>query len=192
MPAPNPAALNFLLTRQSRPARLLTAPVPDRDGLLTLLTAAARVPDHGKLVPWRFIVLGRAALDRLAALAQARGVALGIEPEKIAKAVAQYRDSPLAVAVIAAPKSTDRIPAIEQAYSAGAACLSLVNAATAAGWGANWLTGWQVYDPTFLQQGLALGEGESVAGIIHIGTATADPPDRPRPDLSAIVTWAET
>ena len=191
MPQPNPAALDFLLTRRSRPAKTLALPVPDRDALLPLLTAAARSPDHGKLEPWRFIVLTRPALLRLAVLAETRGSALGLAPERIAKGVRQYADAHLAVAVIAAPKPSDTIPVIEQHLSAGAVCLALLNAALAAGWGANWLTGWASHDAEFCTQGLGLAPGEFVAGLIHIGTETAAPPERPRPDLSAIVTWAE-
>jgi len=192
MPQPNPAALEFLLTRRSRPAKTLGLPVPDRTALGPLLTAAARSPDHGKLVPWRFVVLTRPALARLAALAERRGVALGLEPERIAKGVRQYADAHLAVAVVAAPKPSATIPVIEQHLSAGAVCLALVNAALAAGWGANWLTGWAAHDAAFCAEGLGLAEGEFVAGLIHIGTETAAPPERPRPDLSAIVTWAES
>lgn len=191
MPAPNPDALAFLLSRRSRPARTLGPPVPGRAELLTLLTAAARVPDHGKLEPWRFLVLEKPALARLAALAAARGAALGLEPEQVAKGVAQYAEADLAVAVVGVPRETDRIPQIEQTLSAGAVCLSLLNAALAAGWGANWLTGWPVYDAAFRAEGLGLAPGEWVAGVVHIGTETAAPPERPRPDLARIVTWVE-
>ena len=90
MPTPNPAALDFLLTRRSRPAKTLTEPVPDRGTLETLLTAAARTPDHGKLEPWRFIVLGKGAMPRLAQGAQARGEALGLDPEQIIKGRGQF------------------------------------------------------------------------------------------------------
>jgi nitroreductase len=189
MPARNEAALDFLLTRRSRPAKTLTDPVPDRAALVPILTAAARTPDHGKLEPWRFLVLERPALARLAALATARGQALGLDAERIGKGAAQYADSRLAVVVVGSPKPSDKVPAIEQTLSAGAVCLSLLNAALAAGWGANWLTGWPVYDEVFCREGLGLSPGEFVAGTIHIGTETAVPPDRPRPDLARIVTW---
>ena len=189
MPTPNDAALSFLLNRRSRPAKTLTTPVPDRETVRLLLTAAARTPDHGKLEPWRFIVLERDALQRLAELVPARGTALGIDPEKITKAVQQYADAHLAVAVISSPKSSDKIPDIEQVYSAGAVCLALLNAALAAGWGANWLSGWASHDRTFVTDGLGLAPHESVAGLIHLGTETNAPPDRPRPDLDAITTW---
>ena len=189
MSAPDPAVMAFLLNRRSRPAKTLTPPVPSREQLIPILTAAARIPDHGKLEPWRFIVLERAALSRLAALAQRRAGPLDIAPEKIAKGVAQFGDADLAVAVIASPKPSEKIPAIEQTYSAGAACLTLLNAALASGWGANWLTGWASYDREFMRLGLGLEADESIAGFIHIGTQTNAPPARPRPDLDAKVTW---
>ncbi|WP_411890017.1 nitroreductase [Yoonia sp. SDW83-1] len=191
MPAPNPAALDFLLTRRSRPAKTLTAPVPDRPTVETLLTAAARTPDHGKLEPWRFIVLAKPALARLAAMVPDRGAALGIDPDKIAKAQAQYADADLAVAVISAPKPSEKIPQIEQVYSAGAVCLALLNAALAAGWGANWLSGWASHDRDFIRDGLGLADHETVAGFIHLGTETNAPPERPRPDLAQITTWID-
>lgn len=191
MPTPNPAALDFLLTRRSRPAKTLTTPVPDRAELETLLTAAARTPDHGKLEPWRFLVLTRPALARLAAAVPAHAERLGKDAETAAKTTAQFADAHLAVVVVAAPKASDKIPAIEQTLSAGAVCLALLNAALAAGWGANWLTGWAVHDRHFATNELGLAPDEFVAGVIHIGTETAAPPDRPRPDLARVVTWIE-
>ncbi|MGR3322736.1 MAG: nitroreductase family protein [Pseudooceanicola sp.] len=189
MPERNAAALDFLLTRRSRPAKTLTGPAPDRAMLETILTAAARTPDHGKLEPWRFIVLERSALDRLAALAEERGRELGKDEGDIGKAVSQFADSPLGVVVVESPVESEKIPAIEQTYSAGAAALALLNAALAAGWGANWLTGWAAHDPVFTRDGLGLEPGERVVGTVHIGTETSAPPERPRPDLSRIVTW---
>ena len=183
--------LAFLLSRRSHPARTLGLPVPDRPALLPLLTAAARSPDHGKLVPWRFVVLERRSLLRLAVLARERGAAFGLAPERIEKGVRQYADGHLAVAVVASPKPSASIPEIEQHLSAGAVCLALLNAALAAGWGANWLTGWAAHDATFCAEGLGLAPGEFVAGLIHIGTPTTTPSDRPRPDLDQLVTWAE-
>src|SRR5690606_4191852 len=127
--------------------------------------------------------------QRLAALAERRGQALDIDPDQRAKGVAQFADADLVVAVVKCRRPTDRIPETEQILSAGAACLSLLNAALASGWGANWLTGWAVADAEFGRAGLGLAEGEWVAGLIHIGTGTVAPPDRPRPDLDTIVTW---
>ena len=189
MPDRNDAALSFLQTRRSRPAKTLTTPVPDRDTVTMLLTTAARTPDHGKLEPWRFIVLERPALQRLADLVPARGRALGLDPEKVTKMVNQFTMGDLAVAVVSSPKSSDKIPDIEQTYSAGAVCLALLNAALAAGWGANWLSGWASHDRTFVADGLALAPHETVAGFIHLGTETNTPPERPRPDIASITTW---
>jgi nitroreductase len=191
MPTPNPAALEFLLTRRSRPAKTLAAPVPDQTALVPLLTAAARTPDHGKLEPWRFIVLQKPALARLAVMVPARGAALGVDADKITKAQDQFGHADLAVAVICSPKHSDKIPQIEQIYSAGATCLALLNAALAAGWGANWLSGWASHDRIFITDGLGLAAHETVAGFIHIGTEKATPPERPRPDLGAITTWVD-
>ena len=189
MPPKNPDALDFLLTRRSRPAKSLGLPVPDSATLETILTAAARTPDHGKLEPWRFIVLERTALLRLGGLVESHGARLGRDEHDISKARTQYDDAHLAVAVIEVQKPSEKIPSIEQTYSAGAACLALLNAALASGWGANWLSGWPSHDPGFVQEGLGLAAHERVAGLIHLGTERAQPPDRPRPDLSEITSW---
>lgn len=188
----NHEVLDFLQSRRSRPAKTLAGPVPSREQLLPLLTAAARSPDHGKLEPWRFIVLEKAALTRLAELSKLRGPVLGIEPDKIEKGISQYANADLAVAVISVLKPSEKIPEIEQIYSAGAVCLALLNAALAAGWGANWLSGWASHDRGFVEQGLGLQENESVAGFIHIGTETVKPPERPRPNLDSITDWVST
>lgn len=191
MPQVNKAVLDFLHTRRSRPAKLLQAPVPDRAEITTLLTAAGRTPDHGKLEPWRFIVFEKPALARLAQMAATRGSEKGLGDEDIAKGLGQFADSPLCIAVIEVQKPSDKIPAIEQTYSAGAVCLSLLNAALASGWGANWLTGWPAHDAEFRKSALGLAETERVAGFIHIGTASSVPPDRPRPDIGALTTWVD-
>lgn len=191
MPDPNPAALDFLLTRRSRPAKTLATPVPKRAEIERLLTAAARTPDHGKLEPWRFLVLTRPALQRLARAVAPAGQRLGEPAERIAKMERQFAEADLAIAVIASPKPSEKIPEIEQVLSAGAVCLALLNAALASGWGANWLTGWAVHDRAFVAENLGLAPTEFVAGLIHIGTETVAPPERPRPDLSAITAWVE-
>ncbi len=189
MPEINQAAMDFLLTRRSRPAKTLKAPGPDRAALMPLLTAAARSPDHGKLEPWRFVVLQGAALGRMAKAVAEAGARLGKSEEDIVKASSAFSNSPLCVAVIEVQKDSPKIPAIEQTYSAGAVCLALLNAALASGWGANWLSGWASHDRGFLQAALSLAENESLAGFVHIGTEGATPPERPRPDLDAITEW---
>lgn len=191
MPDPNSAALDFLLSRRSRPAKTLVPPVPTREQLRPILTAAARTPDHGKMEPWRFIVVEGAAMARLADLAQARGTALGKAAQDIEKARGQFDQGHLAVAVIEVQKPSDKIPPVEQTYSAGAVCLALLNAALASGWGANWLSGWVSHDRTFCEQGFGLAANESIAGLIHIGTQGSAPPERPRPEIDSITEWRD-
>ncbi len=185
----NPAALEFLQTRRSRPAKTLIAPAPTREELLPILTAAARSPDHGKLEPWRFVVLEKGAMPRLSELTQECGVTLGKTAEEIAKARSQFDMGHLAVAVIEVQKPSEKVPAVEQTYSAGAVCLALLNAALAAGWGANWLSGWQVHDREFCRKAFRLQDNERVAGLIHIATEGTAPPERPRPDVAELTEW---
>jgi len=192
MSASSPEALQFLLSRRSRPAKLLHAPYPDVACVHTILTAATRTPDHGKLEPWRFIVLEGKALTRLADLAVARGQQQDLEPDQIEKARVAFANAGLVIAVVAAPVASVKIPEMEQILSAGAVCLATLNAALADGWGANWLTGWVSRDRAFLAEGLKLEETEFVAGFIHLGTCSQTPPDRPRPDLDRITTWMRT
>src|SRR6056297_2221466 len=191
MPDPNPAALAFLQTRRSRPAKTLGLPVPDRAALRPLITAALRCPDHGKLEPWRLVVLERAALARLAGLVGECGARLGKTEADIAKQAAQFADAHLAVAVILSPRPSDKIPAGEQGHSAACVAYGLLNAALAAGWGANWLTGWASHEAGFAQAALGLGDHERITGFIHIGTETSAPPERPRPDTGALTTWMD-
>lgn len=185
----NEEALRFLLTRRSRPPKTLAAPAPDRAEIATLITAAARVPDHGKLEPWRFVVLEKPALERLADAAAVFAGTHALPEDVAAKGVGQFAQSPLCIAVIAVPRPTEKVPQIEQTLSVGAACLGLVNAALAAGWGAGWLTGWVAHDLRFATPALDLAEGEWVAGLVHIGTETTAPPERPRPETAQLITW---
>lgn len=188
---PRPDVLDFLLSRRSRPVRTLTEPGPTQAQLHVLLTAAVRVPDHGKLEPWRFVVIADGARARVADAVRARAAALGHEPEAAEKAASGFTQGALAVAVVASPKASEKIPEREQALSAGAVCLSLLNAALAAGWGANWLSGWAATDKVFLRETLGLEPREWVAGFIHLGTETVPPPDRPRPDVAALTSWLD-
>ena len=189
MPTPNTAAFDFLASRQSQPAKLFAGPVPTRAELEPILTAALRVPDHGKLEPWRLIVLTRPDMVRLAGMAEARARALGGDAEKIDKGRGQFDRGGVAVVVISSPQDVPKIPQAEQVLSAGALCLGLVNAATAAGWGANWLTGWVSHDVAIVAEAFGCTAGETVAGIVHIGTPGSPAPERPRPDLARVVRW---
>lgn len=189
MPVRNQAAVDFLSARRSRSAKQFTQPVPDRAQVTEILTLATRVPDHGKLEPWRVLVLERPALQRLAGLAEARAVELGGDAEKIAKGRGQYDLGQLAVVVIAAPKTHPKVPRSEQLQSASALCMGLVTVAEAAGWGACWLTGWTAHDAAFAARAFGCVGDETVAGIVHIATPGSDGVERPRPDLDRLVRW---
>lgn len=180
--------LAFLAGRRSRPAKTLRGPGPSAEDLVPLLRIAARSPDHGKLEPWRFVVLGPQARAAWAAATERRGAARTEPEDKLAKAVAMFRDAPAMVAVVAAPVHSDKIPEAEQLLSAGAATYGLLTAALAAGWGANWLSGWMARDRPLLAE-MGLADGEWIAGFVVIGTEGPVPPDRPRPDLDAKVEW---
>ena len=186
----NDEAMAFLLTRRSRSPKILGEPSPTRDDLTPILEAGLRVPDHGALEPWRVIVLERPAMARLAHSLAVRGQEAGLPDEQIAKMRLTFADSPLALVVVLAPVE-GKIPLWEQALSAGAACLGIVNAALASGWGAGWVTGWAASDRGFMEEDLGLAPSESVAGFIHIGTERSAPPERPRPDLARKVAWVD-
>ncbi|MHA3913512.1 nitroreductase family protein [Halovulum sp. GXIMD14793] len=192
MPDPRPEVLDFLLTRRFRPAKTLTGPAPDRAALQPLLQAAARCPDHGMLVPWRFIVLEGAALHRLSQLGAARARALGLADDRVKKTANMFANAPQIVAVVLSPKDSEKVPEVEQVLSVGGVCLGLLNAALAAGWGANWLTGIMAFDRDFLRDGLALADHETVAGYMVIGTEQVTPAERARPDLEAITDRVES
>ena len=185
---PSPEVLAFLATRRSASAQFLTAPGPDAEALAGLLRVAARVPHHGKLAPWRFVVLeGEAKARFVAAL---RDLARGMEsPDKTEAALGKIAAPPLSVAVISRAQE-GKIPLWEQELSAGAVCMTLLIAAQAMGFGANWITDWYAETPEALAL-LGARPGERVAGFLHIGTAGQPPQERVRPDMDAIVSrWA--
>jgi nitroreductase len=180
-----PATL--LATRRSGKARDMVAPGPDAAALRAILSAAMRVPDHGKLAPWRFVVIGddrRAALSdaMVAAYAAEKPAAGRLETDAIRGFALQ---APCLVVVMARPEPASHIPEWEQLLSVGAACGLLCVAAHAHGFVANWLTGWAAYAPAITA---LLGEpGERVAGYVFIGTPAKPLEERPRPDYGAVV-----
>ena len=182
----NQLLMDFLLSRRSVAAKTLVEPVPDRSSLENILTAAARSPDHGKLVPWRFLILEKSVMSSIAKKILEIGVLNEIDPEKLNRNANTFLNSSLIVTVVSSPNSIERIPIVEQHLSAGAVCLALLNAAHAEGWGANWLTGWMSYDKTFLKTVLDLSENEFVAGFMHIGTKTIECQIAPRTLASTI------
>jgi nitroreductase len=185
--APAPEVLAFLARRRSASALTLQEPAPSPDQLAELIRLAARVPDHGKLTPWRFVILQHegktafaAGLERLAA---DRG------DSAAAAKLGKLKTPPLCVAVISSPKP-GAIPEWEQLLSAGAVCTTLTYAALAMGFGANWITDWYAYDADAGRL-LGLAPQEKVAGFVLIGTPREPPLERERPDSTALVSrWA--
>lgn len=188
MPERREDVLDFLLTRRSRPAKTLGAQRPERAEIETLLAAASRTPDHGKLVPWRFIVITEGR-DALAETFTRHARRAGLAPDKIEKNALSFSYGGVIVAVIAAPAASEKIPDWEQELAAGGVCLALLNAALAAGWGANWLTGPLARDAAFLAEAFGCTAREFVAGFLHIGNETVTPADRDRPDIAGITEW---
>ncbi len=184
-----PDALELLKVRRSVKPREMTGPGPSPAELETILTIGARVPDHGKLAPWRFIVFEGDARERAGeviakvfANKNPQASAADVEIEK-----KRLTDAPLVIAVVSLTKPHPKVPPFEQELSAGASAMNIVTAATALGYGACWLTGWFAFDRDVLD-GLGVKADEKIAGFIHIGKVTKPNEDRPRPVLSDIVT----
>lgn len=184
-----PQTLDLLLTRRSGSAKAMTGPGPSPDELRTILTAATRVPDHGKLTPWRFITLeGEARASFGAEMAR---LFKEKNPSAIDEIVAlearRFERAPTVVIVVSRAEGNAKVPEWEQVLSAGASCMTLSLAAHALGYAASWLTEWPTYDDR-VKPVLGLSEKERIAGIIYLGTPAAPLEDRPRPALDTIVT----
>jgi nitroreductase len=171
-----------LARRRSAPAQSLTAPGPSREEIERILLLGARTPDHGKLFPWRFVVMGpqsRAELaEKLLPLADGQP-----GPDKARKVLSKLTAPPLTILVICSPVDSQKVPVWEQHLSAGAVCMNLEHAANALGYSASWITDWYSYDAAAMAL-YGVQPGEQVAGFIHIGTLTEAPLERPRPDLA--------
>ena len=184
-----PDALELLKTRRSFKAAELTGPAPSAAEIDTLLTVASRVPDHGKLVPWRFIVFEGEA-RRAAGAAIVAAFHTKYPDAKLEQAEAErarLERAPLVIAVVSRAAPHVKIPEWEQVLSAGAAAMNLVLAAHALGYGAAWITEWYAYDRGVLDA-LGLKPHEKIAGFVHIGRPPGTPEDRPRPPLTEIAT----
>jgi nitroreductase len=178
--------LSLLATRRSAPVPFLTAPGPTADQIQTLLTIAARVPDHGKLAPWRFVIFAGAERDRAGAIvAEAFAVANAEADDKRVEIERRRFSAPIVIAVISHPVA-HKVPEWEQVLSAGAVCMTLCVAANAMGFATSWLTEWYAYDRGVLER-FGLQPEEKIAGFIHIGTPTGPRDERPRPALADIV-----
>ena len=174
-------AIDFLNARRSVPSRLLGEPGPDDAQLRLLVDAALRVPDHGKLAPWRLLRIRGAQRQRLGEFLVQRQRTLdpAVPPAVVDKDRQRFNHAPLILAVIAQPQPS-KVPEIEQLMSGGALCFALLQAAQALGFGAQWLTGWMAYDAAVLEH-LGLRGDERLLGFLHIGTAAEPAPERLRP-----------
>jgi len=183
-------ALTILSRRRSVNPALLEGPGPDAAELETLLRLASRVPDHGKLAPWRFIVFQGDARERAGEIALKIRLeddpALDLSWQGAERA--RFSRSPLVIAVVSRAAPHFKIPEWEQVLSAGASAMALEAAAAALGFGSAWLTEWVAYDARF-RAAIGLAEHERIAGFVHIGRPKSPPEDRPRPALADIVTY---
>jgi nitroreductase len=182
-------ALDLLATRRSFKPSDLTGPAPSPSEIDKLLTIASRVPDHGKLAPWRFIIFeGEARRAAGAVIAAAFRVKYpDAKPEQVEFERGRLARAPLVVAVVSRAGPHVKIPEWEQILSAGASAMNLVHAAGAMGYGASWITEWYAYDRGVLSA-FGLAAHERIVGFVHIGRPPGVPEDRPRPALSEIAT----
>lgn len=184
----NSSVIDFMLTRKSAPIQELSGPGPGDDDIATILRIASRVPDHGRLAPFRFILYrGDARMEigeKLAALAVKREGEL--PPARIAQEHTRFSRAPLVIGVVFVPKSNPKIPQWEMFLSAGMAAMNLIIAANALGYGANLITNWY----SDVDEGralLGLTAEERVVGFVHIGNHAGEITERPRPDPATLV-----
>ena len=182
--------IDYLATRRSMPAFQMREPGPSKEEIEKILTLARRVPDHGKLAPWRFIVFRGAERERislaLSNIAKADKPELSEEMIKVEET--RLTRAPVVIAVVSKAAPHVKIPEWEQLMSAGAVCLNTLMAANALGYFSNWLTEWMAYDERAYPI-LGVNPGEKIAGFIHIGSTDFPVTERPRPQLADIVTW---
>lgn len=186
---PSQEILAFLATRRSTLAKALSAPGPDPEQVDALIAVAARVPDHGKLAPWRFVVFeGAARTEAGAVLAKAFAArAPDAEPDLIAREGERFERAPVVIAVVSRAQENHKIPLWEQYLSAGAACQTLLLAAQAMGFAGQWLTEWYAYDAAVLAA-FGLGPSERIAGYVYLGAPAPETRERARPSAGDLIT----
>jgi len=182
--------VEYLKSRRSVTLPFLAEPGPNEAELSDLLEIGTRVPDHGKLSPWRLVVIAgeqrAAAGEKLADLAKSRDLEISDEMLEIERN--RFLPAPLTIGVISSVQAHPKVPEIEQQLSAACVCFNLVHGAHALGFAAQWVTRWYAFD----QEAAAIfgaKPGEFFAGFVHIGTPTVSPLDRPRPDLNDVVEY---
>ncbi len=178
-----------LVSRRSPMPDALVSPGPTSNEVDQIMDIALRVPDHGRLAPWRVILIAGAAktkwVSKLMDIANARP-----DAPKVRVSTRKLASAPLAAVVVSAAIKEHKVPEWEQWLSTGAVCMNLVNGAHALGYGAQWLTGWHAYDPQATAL-LNLGEGEKVAGVILVGSIAESAPERPRAGRDSVVRWLD-
>ncbi|WP_421925431.1 nitroreductase family protein [Neoaquamicrobium sediminum] len=181
------SVIDFMLARKSSPIPELNEPAPSDEEIRTMLTIASRVPDHGRLAPWRFVLYRGAARDRIGEMLAARAEQREgpLTDGRRQQELARFSRAPLVIGVVSVPRENPKIPQWEMFLSGGAAAMNLVIAANALGYGTNWITNWYSDD----EEGrriLGLEPQERVVGFVHIGTFSGDAPERPRPDVDTL------
>ena len=187
--SPNQETYHLLMNRRSIVAREMVEPGPDATAIKDILAAGVRVPDHGKLAPWRFIVLTGGDRDTLGALIGTALVTESATSPKVAEKMQGYASQgPVLIVVISCAKEHPAIPMWEQELSAGAVCQNMLIAATSLGFASQWLTGWGAFSPA-VAKGLCMEEHERIAGLMFFGTQMDQPTERKRPNLDGHITW---
>jgi len=183
------SVLSLLRTRKSASAKAMTEPGPTPAQLAEILDIAVRVPDHGKLAPWRFILWEGEARNEFGEVMKARWQDLHPEhgPESLDFVKGMFLRAPAVLAVVSSAAVHPKIPVWEQQLSAGAVCMNILTAATALGLGCQWNSDWIAYDGE-IARAMGLKPHEKIAGLIYLGTPAAPLEDRPRPDATALLT----
>lgn len=179
------------ISRISSPCNTLIGPGPNASELLDILQTAVHCPDHGRLKPWRFIIIKNEQREKLGKLAfEQLMIDLPAASDiRIEKERTRFSFAPCIVAVVHSPKAHPKIPDIEQILSGGAVCMNMLHAAHQLGFGAQWLTGFSAYNKVVLKA-LGLAPEECILGFIHIGSKSQEPKDRERPDIASLISEA--
>ena len=185
---PAPAAISLLLSRRSGSAKAMGGPGPSQEQLRLILAAGGRTPDHGKLFPWRFIVFEGKGRERFGAILAEVLEAEGERPKQIEEERGRFLRAPVVIGVISVVEEMHKIPVWEQELSAGAVCQNILVATHALGFVGNWITEWYAYHP-IVKERLGLSPDERVAGFIYIGTPAEPLEERPRPEMTKIVSY---
>ena len=180
---------DFFSSRRSISVKNLKYPGPNENQIMEILKNSFRVPDHGKLEPWRIVLITDDSKKNYTSIMEKRGKEMNVDPLKIEKSKINLSKTPLIVTVICSPFDDSKIPEIEQILSCGALCMNILSNFLANGWGANWLTGWMANDKKLGELAFNNSKNEFVAGHIYVGSFDDNNPDRPRPNLDKKISY---